>query len=79
MPTTWCLHFGSDPHERVACKGSRGYLDSNLCSLLLGGTHQVALLGVEGGHGVQGPARPVVGGLEQLLSNFLSHLCLLAG
>ena len=61
--------------ERVTMK--RAYLDSDLCSLLLCSAHQVALLIVEGRHGLRGGAHPVAARLEQLLSNLLSHLCLL--
>ena len=51
-------------------------LDSNLSSLLLGSTHNVALFTVEGWHVLGCHAHPVTGRLEQLLCNLLSHLCL---
>ena len=65
--------------ENRKWRGKGWYLDSNLCSLLLGSAHQAALLGVEGRHGQGGRGQPMAAGLQQLLSNLLSHLCLLAG
>ena len=59
-------------------EGKGRHLYRNLCSLLLGGAHQTALLSVEGRHGLRCGGQPVTAGLEQLLSNLLSHLCLLA-
>ena len=70
------LQCKQDTHRQTC--GKIAHLNSDFCCLLLSSAHQVALLGVEGWHGLQAGAQPMAGGLEQLLRNLLRHLSLLS-